>query len=1072
MKIRFLSTIILAGVLTIPADARVFNVKPGDKSFTRAAKKWKSGDTIILAPGEYHERFEARPNKRTKLNGLTIRAAIPGSVVFRGDRPTPEFTSCGSGIWKAQYPVIPEVVFERDTLTRYIYAGTVAELERQTGRWTYDSKTKTLYIRTSDSGEPSKHCLTVGVTPKHGFNIYSTTTGDAPENILFEGFAVTGFYSRIKAPDQRIPSSQRKVPWGVIVNHPRKNVVIRNVTAMLNGHGIGFCLQPVNGIIDNCRAWGNGNPFATSGTGIGIYTKNQSCAVTNNIGADNTGNDVFLYGGPFAADTKFDSNRAWGQIRVKGGKEKEFKVTNCIAYHFSHLDHPRHLQNCVSFRGVASGEQMTKNNLLCAHERSLKPDQIFADWENFDCRPMAGVPESIVRRSAQKPCSTLFFVSAKGNDSANGRSVKTAFATLARAQKELAKSGAEVYIVDAVKGNITLKGAKNVSIRGRGKYAAKINGSITLENCSNVKLERLMPNSITIKNGKDITVSQSYGKLDVSGTENLRLTHNYFSTAGVSKAKNAFITANVFDAFSKQDTTGWSDYNAFAGNVPADEKHSFKAKAVSGSRGTFKNAWLFNGRAIDAMPVGPFRRQMRNVKLEVKKLNIKSVTPNTAVVEIEANIPFSCSISYSDGSKSGSIELNNGLCRQNASLTGLEPGKKYTVTFRAKANKKSCFSNADLTGIKSTDVVRGKKTVFTTPAEFARAKEYFVSPSGSDSADGSADAPFATVSSAVNKLLPGDTLTIRGGNYIETVDVNVSGTPERPITIRGAKGENVIFNGGFGCALEDGFRIFNQQNLIFENFKAIGKGMSDSIGYSSSPVIVSNSSNITFRRLLIGGGKYRIKADNSKAVLIENCVFAFGHEGLSLGNTEAVVRNCTFAFGGVNQITVRNYNNAKFVLENNIILDMLLMKGSNAIVHMHNPDVFTGKNNCYYTRLPEKERRIYGWNYNNGKLVEKNVVEQIAKFPYLGRRQMPYATFLKEFNRPYSAVFANPGLKIMKEFLVTYPTLKEWKKKWRKDQKESWKEYQFLNDEARMTFENYLPTDPEIIKRGIGPVIK
>ena len=151
---------------------------------------------------------------------------------------------------------------------------------------------------------------------------------------------------------------------------------------------------------------------------------------------------------------------------------------------------------------------------------------------------------------------------------------------------------------------------------------------------------------------------------------------------------------------------------------------------------------------------------------------------------------------------------------------------------------------------------------------------------------------------------------------------------------------------------------------------------------------------------------------------------------------------------------------------------MLLMKGSNAVIHVHNPDVFTGKNNCYYTRLPEKERRIYGWNYNNGKLVEKNVVEQIAKFPYLGRRQMPYATFLKEFNRPYSAVFANPGLKIMKEFLVTYPTLKEWKKKWRKDQKESWKEYQFLNDEARMTFENYLPTDPEIIKRGIGPVIK
>jgi hypothetical protein len=54
---------------------------------------------------------------------------------------------------------------------------------------------------------------------------------------------------------------------------------------------------------------------------------------------------------------------------------------------------------------------------------------------------------------------------------------------------------------------------------------------------------------------------------------------------------------------------------------------------------------------------------------------------------------------------------------------------------------------------------------------------------------------FTTISAAVTHLEPGDTVLLHAGIYRELVTVERSGTPERPITIRAAEGENVILTG-------------------------------------------------------------------------------------------------------------------------------------------------------------------------------------------------------------------------------------------------------------------------------------
>ena len=120
-----------------------------------------------------------------------------------------------------------------------------------------------------------------------------------------------------------------------------------------------------------------------------------------------------------------------------------------------------------------------------------------------------------------------------------------------------------------------------------------------------------MPSAIVVRSGKQITVSQSTAPIQAENSAGIRLTHNHFTSAELKDCKDFFVTACVFDKKQVSGGDGWSDYNAYAELVPADEKHSFQAKAEQGENGTFRNAWKFDGRAIDGMPVGPFRRQFR-----------------------------------------------------------------------------------------------------------------------------------------------------------------------------------------------------------------------------------------------------------------------------------------------------------------------------------------------------------------------------------------------------------------------------------------------------------------------------
>jgi len=573
--------------------------------------------------------------------------------------------------------------------------------------------------------------------------------------------------------------------------------------------------------------------------------------------------------------------------------------------------------------------------------------------------------------------------------------------------------------------------------------------------------------------GSGIVINQSAGNVSADHVSGLRLTHNYVPQFTLRESRNCFITANVFEKAAVDRIDGWSDYNAYAEQVPAGEKNSFVAKAKLGKDFTFKNAWQFNGRAIDAMPVGPYRRQPRDVKLLLDAPEVQCVAPDTVLVRLTANIPFDGSLFWGDpeGGEVRELQLTTESNTHTLALSGLEPGKKYFVELKGRAVVARCFSNAELK--KAVYRRKGKtdRIEFTTLAEYAEPQQYFVSKDGDDSNAGSAEKPFGTIGYAVTKLRPGDTLTIRGGTYEENFTVPVSGTKERPVVIRGAPGERVLIQGGFGSPLEGGLTITNQNYVHFKDFCIYGNQIVPE-GFSQYTIRATNCRGLLFQRMVISGAGHKLHAIDCDDIRIEDCGFSYGHEGVFLQKCGAVtIRNCTFAHASLMHLMIRD-ERGPVTVENCIFTDAINKKGSIAVICITDIANLTERNNCFFTRIPFEQKPLIGWFRNGNEPAEPNMVP--GHF-YTGRRQQPYPAYLKDTNRPDTGSFsANPGIAAFPDYILKYESFADWQENWKKNEPRSGEEAQRIraNPELLRDLKYFLPTNPEVIKRGCGPRIK
>ena len=74
---------------------------------------------------------------------------------------------------------------------------------------------------------------------------------------------------------------------------------------------------------------------------------------------------------------------------------------------------------------------------------------------------------------------------------------------------------------------------------------------------------------------------------------------------------------------------------------------------------------------------------------------------------------------------------------------------------------------------------------------------YYVTTTGSDVNTGMVDAPFKSITKALSKAIPGDTVMVRGGTYYETIKFQKSGTSDARITLKAYPGERPVIDGKY-----------------------------------------------------------------------------------------------------------------------------------------------------------------------------------------------------------------------------------------------------------------------------------
>jgi parallel beta-helix repeat protein len=150
----------------------------------------------------------------------------------------------------------------------------------------------------------------------------------------------------------------------------------------------------------------------------------------------------------------------------------------------------------------------------------------------------------------------------------------------------------------------------------------------------------------------------------------------------------------------------------------------------------------------------------------------------------------------------------------------------------------------------------------------------YAAPSGSDSAEGTLDAPYRTAQQLANSLNPGDVGCLRAGTYLEDVTVSKPGTADARVTLTSYPGERAKVIGRFWVSRTGDYSTIS--NLDLNGTPKRGTNDAD----DPSPTL--NADNITFT-----GND--VTNDNSAICFLLGNAWGAVHNTLIQGNR---IHNC------------------------------------------------------------------------------------------------------------------------------------------------------------------------------------
>lgn len=1046
----------------------------------RAVTAITAGDTLTLLPGVYHEGIEFTNFSGSDTALTTIRAAIPGTAVLRGDRDAPPFTpsSYSPRIWQCDLDFLPEAVNERDTLTIYQRYPSVLELDFKQAGWTYDENERRLYVHTSDSQPPANHYLTT--SDRRSFGVLFA--GDKVTHILIDGLTITGFNASSPSGN---PGSNTK--WGVYISSAPSRCTVRRVTAFLNGGGIGISGRGRENFVEDCRAYSNHSPNYSSGGNIIILTPNDNGGILRCVSFDSGKMGIRYYGGDPAQNCLYEDNisfdNAEGDLWMKYPSDTTV-ARRCIA---SNAIYARRIENSLFNYGDTGYFGAALNSIVRPREKNFSEDREFADPVNFDYRPQSD--STCIGRGPAPFSPLVFFVSAEGNDEADGNSVRTAWKSLAPAQDRL-QNGATIYILPGANpaGDLQLSNLNGVMLRGRGSFPVSFPGRISLENCSDIRIERLIPGQLDIRASRQVRVSHCVLATAprVSASSALEIRHNAFTggaTLTLADCSDFQVTGNIFAdqaTFSASGTSsGWSDANAYAAAVPAGEPNSLKLTPDFDPAFALRNGHAFAGRALDGMPIGPYRRQPVSAPLQFTGLNLLSTTATTANIDIFTSLPAGAQLRFGTTPDCPEkIDLDNGVSFQNVGLSGLKPATTYYFQVNAWATAPKRFANQSLDSdsANANRKLLSETRSFTTPATETEPVTYHVASQGDDrKGSGEASAPWRSITHAATRAKAGDTVMVHAGTYAENVRIRATGDLDRPLTFRAAPGAKVWISGSTR-QLSNGFSVVNKKHVILDFFYFHWQQEGD----RHAGVFAKNADSLQLNRLFYDGRGQGyappfVVAQNCRDLAISNCFLTRGFSGSRFSNCPGLhIRNSVFYSNSVTTISISNNHDEPVLFEKNIVVDQVPQKVVNPIFGLLDGAMLTERDNAYFLRIPPDLKTIFGFRNFRGTAVplkpddDSILCQQWRRQGRFANEACTYAEFMERTGQKATASFADPQLPALPAF-VTFSSWEDWLKRFPASQSTvSQLEFHETPTVKPLDFSDFISGNADLRQRDIG----
>lgn len=1042
------------------------------RKISTAVKKIVPGDTVTILPGEYLDEisfdFSGDENKPT-----TIRAKIPGTVHMRGDVPAPAFSpvSGRKNVYFCQVQKMPEFVLERDTLKKFRKVPSIAEVESTPGSSFFDSANKKIYIQCSDRRAPAFHRITFSVLRGDALRIRSSKL----KNFHIRGLIFSGYNS-----GSRMVGAGSTF-GGIYMRNPDK-CSIKDCIAYLSGSGISI-YNITNSVVENCLLFCNENEFNGSGGNIVCYGpgKNSVQRRIISFGSGMAG-QRFYSGGIFEnclIEECISFDNRYGDIWIKYPSATSW-VKRCFA---SNSIHSRFIKNSIFTSGDTYYDGRAQLSICRSREKKFDPDREFADPVHFDYR----LQEDSRFRNREGGdwgikgfSSKVLFVSGKGSDRNSGNSMRKPLKTLLQAAQKLQKGGT-LYLDGTFKEGLVLSNLKDIIIRGRGLMPAVLKGGVKLVNCSNVLFENINvmgEGRFDRCSGMTFKRSAFAGSVDLPAKSQVR--HCLFM-GNVTGGKGGFFRGNLFNAAFRGAPlfSGWNAY--VKGNIPAGDVCSVRVPAPrfnNFARGdlTLKNHYQYAGICADGFPFGQYRYDYvyPEGKTEFRQGAV-SATAATFIVRSAANSRARVTFKGKDGKEHRSVD---GTGSEYAlSFTGLLPGSEYKGKLYVYPSRVKLITNAPA-GKSRSDAFDIRFTTLKKDVP----RTLYVSPKGDNGNDGSSwNKAFAGIGAAVEHARAGDTVLIGTGNYKETVRVFATGDKGKWLTIAGAPGSEVVID---GCRnLHQGIFQRGKHYLKFDNMRIVNNFGNGSLS-DPGGVVTQHGSNIVISRIFYdnrsGNGQRSFGGYGTKNVLVENCVGVSAFGGISFSRCPNLeIRNCVFVRNKVSHGHIGTDMNSPAHLHHCIFAGHVLQKVHNPCLNISDAGTFKEHDNGFLVRVSRKEKPIWGFRNLNGKPMPQNDAGFILNSQWMrqgrfGRTILSYDDYCKVFNVKPTALFGDPRMKAVSYFYY-FKDLQDWhdnyiKGKASKEQKELFRKSNTdeLRAGDRIVITDYIATNPEFLKRGIG----